>query len=574
MKKLYLCLLVLASIILASCGGKSPLKISKKEILKQCNKNLVETGQDSSVVTVDAGYYEQNNENERLKLEKLKAAGIIDYSVERFAWWDKSTVKKTVPYKVTVNTWWGPTTETRYTTKWVTEYDFQEHFMVNVSLTEKTQKYALNHRPMPKMRLKEDKAFRQPVYEADKYPENQVTSLSENWPEIPHPLADETYKKCKAILAEVSAMLDQVTDNAYAKPEQKLNTLDKEDNYYCMTSVQKDDINSGRDKLEKRIDVLKGNEAFAKQKKIVEDAMAMLEKAKVCRDLDKATNKMNGIYSVANEEKMSQSQEAEISSMVKEFKNQVNGLSEEFGCNIEEPEEYEFQEDYELPDDDEMNPQEAAYRNAKEKESRVAAILFAYVKKAVVARNIRLSQGENGTTATADVIYELRKVTDAERVFNRSLNKKRVKGEVTFTYYCDKGWVINGAEINNDEENGVVFKNTNPATINMSGNMGSDNAVCMSLVIAPDGSVTGAYYYKKNGPGALLYLKGEKDGSDITLTEYNVKGRKTGTYQGTYSSNWYRGEFESYKGKTYSFDLQEDQGMAPIDFSGFDFDVF
>lgn len=65
-----------------------------------------------------------------------------------------------------------------------------------------------------------------------------------------------------------------------------------------------------------------------------------------------------------------------------------------------------------------------------------------------MARDIQLSQNGDGTTATAEIIYEISHVTDAERVFNRSLDKKRIKGNATFNYFCDKGWKIVGTEVN------------------------------------------------------------------------------------------------------------------------------
>ena len=539
------------------------MEFSEREILKKCNKNLVETGQDSAVVMFNVGYYEENSNDQRLMLEKLKAAEIIDYEVERFAWWEKNTVKKTVPYTVTKSDWWyGTYQETHYTTKYVTEYNFKEHFMVNVSLTDKTKKYALSHQPEPKKKEIVDKDFKQPMYYDSLYPENKVLMLSENWPEVPHPLANEIYEKCKSILAEAKTMLDQTIDDAYSKPEQKLMTLDKVDDYSCMTSVQKTEVSSERSVLQKRIDVMKGNEAFGKCKKIADDATALLEKAKTCRDLEKSLYKWNTMNSVSNYDKMSQSQNAELEKMLETFKTELDSKKMEFECDLELPDLQE-EELYEEPDfEDDLDPQEIAYRQALERSKKDPAILFAYVVKAVVARDIKLRQDEEGTCATAEVIYELKKVTDAERVFNRTLNKQRVKGEATFNYFTDKGWVLTEAVVPRISG----YKYVSETNINLTGSIGN-NQVCMSLQISSEDDVKGAYYYKKNGPTALLYLKGEKEGSTITLTETNAKGKVTGTFEGDLSGNSYIGEFESYSGKYFDFNLQEDNSMTPIDLS-------
>jgi len=113
-----------------------------------------------------------------------------------------------------------------------------------------------------------------------------------------------------------------------------------------------------------------------------------------------------------------------------------------------------------------------------------------------------------------------------------------------------------------------------PTEINLSGNIGTNLPICMSLYISYDGETRGAYYYKKNGPNALLFLKGWKDGDDLPLMEYNKNGKHTGEYEGTFTGKRYKGEFEAFTGKTYPFDLNEDKNMEFIDFGGVDFDMF
>lgn len=121
---------------------------------------------------------------------------------------------------------------------------------------------------------------------------------------------------------------------------------------------------------------------------------------------------------------------------------------------------------------------------------------------------------------------------------------------------------------------GSEFTVRQPTKINLSGSIGKNLPICMSLLISTHGNVKGAYYYKKMGPNALLYLKGDLDGDDLPLMEYNKKGNHTGEYDGTFTGNRYRGEFEAYTGSTYDFDLREDKDMEFIDFSDVDFDEF
>ena len=105
-------------------------------------------------------------------------------------------------------------------------------------------------------------------------------------------------------------------------------------------------------------------------------------------------------------------------------------------------------------------------------------------------------------------------------------------------------------------------------TTNLSGKIGP-YAIQMTLNVEADGEVTGAYYYKKNGP--LLYIKGTKSGNRITLAEFTKDGKQTGTYRGTYSGGVFKGHFSTKSGE-YSFLLTEDETMETLDLSAMDFD--
>lgn len=437
MKKTHLLLLAFAAIILASCGGHSPLKLSEKEILKQCNNDLVNSGSDSAVVVIPTGYFEVQDQGFRCTLEKLQAAGVINYEVERFAWWEKIREKKTIPHTVTRYYWGYPYTETEYVTKWVTRYEFNEHFMANVTLTEAAEKYALDHIPTSKVGEIEDKDMVQPAYYDSLYPENAVTCI-ENWPEIPHPLANEVYERCKALLAEAEALLAEST---YTKAEQKLNSVRRVDNFDCMTIAQTAEINAEIDRISGLIDQKKGDEAYEKSKKIIEEATALLDAAKDCKAFDKASNKMINLDYVANTRLMSETQIADINSSTRQVNGNIETKKEELGCNPKIPEEPQTIEEEVAPADS-RDPRAIAYENAKRNEDGEMTILFAYLRKAIVARNIALMYSDEGTTASAEVIYKISKVTDAERVLEGAINDYRIKDKVTFTYYSDKGWVL------------------------------------------------------------------------------------------------------------------------------------
>lgn len=435
MKKTYLILLALAAIVFASCGGHSPQKLSEKEILKQCNKSLVETGSDSAIVIIQTGYYEVGNENERCTLEKLQAAGVVDYQVERFAWWEKKTEKKKVPHTVTRYYWGYPYTDTEYVTKWVTKYEFNEHFMANVTLTDAAKKYELSHLPMSKEKDLNDPDLVQPEYDPNLFPENQVT-CEENWPEIPHPLANEVYKQCKAILADAENLLN----DSYSKAEQKLNSIYRIDNFDCMTTAQTAEINSEIARLSSLIEQKKGDEAYEKCKNIIKEASDLLKDAKDCKGINKTENKLSNVNYVSNNQLMSETQKSDITNLINNLSDLIENKKQEFGCNPVEPKPVEEVEE-ERPVDD-RDPIAIAYENAKDNESKEQTILFAYIKKAIRARNISLNNSEEGTQALAEIIYQITKVTDAERVLEGGINNYRIRGIASFTYYCDKGWVL------------------------------------------------------------------------------------------------------------------------------------
>ena len=404
----------------------------------------MESGNDSTIVPIKTGYYELNDFDGREMLNKLASAGVVTCDVERFAWWEKHREKKSVPHTVERYDWWyGYYTTTEYSTKWVTNYEFEEHFMVNVVLTEKAKAYALDHVPGPKYVEKEDKDMIQPKYIDSLYPENQVR-YTENWPEIKHPLADEVYERCNAILDEANVIFQEATDiKGYSKAEQKLNTVLRVDNYDCMTSAQSAEISEGYNSLKQQIEKKIGDIAYATSKSIIEEATSLLNAAKACNDIDKVTNKLWTLRYVDYREYMSPEQNSDIESLNNDLEGFIENKKDELGCNPpQQPQEVVEEEVKEEPVADERDPQAIAYEKAKKQEDYTSSILFAYIKKAVVARDIELIQTEEGTAATAEVIYEIKKVSDAARVLMHCIDGMRMTDDVLLKYYCDKGWVL------------------------------------------------------------------------------------------------------------------------------------
>ena len=108
-------------------------------------------------------------------------------------------------------------------------------------------------------------------------------------------------------------------------------------------------------------------------------------------------------------------------------------------------------------------------------------------------------------------------------------------------------------------------------TTNLEGSIGK-YPILMTMHIAADGNVTGAYYYKSKGPGNYLYIKGEKSDDRITLNEFTKDGQQTGTYEGVYKNNVFKGHFNTKSGY-YDFVLKPTEKDA-INFGNIDFDSF
>ena len=118
-----------------------------------------------------------------------------------------------------------------------------------------------------------------------------------------------------------------------------------------------------------------------------------------------------------------------------------------------------------------------------------------------------------------------------------------------------------------------------PLCLNFTGTI-AGKAVQMTLCIALDHNVKGAYYYKQFGPKALLVLKGtQNEDGKIELDEYNSDGIFIATHHLTAKNLNITGEYED-NGDSYirpdddSIFLSPDKSMARIDMSKIDFSYF
>ena len=101
----------------------------------------------------------------------------------------------------------------------------------------------------------------------------------------------------------------------------------------------------------------------------------------------------------------------------------------------------------------------------------------------------------------------------------------------------------------------LLSYNATPSySLNFYGKIGK-YPVQMEIYVYANGYIEGNYFYESQGPYNRLAIIGNKSGKSIRLDEYNDKGQRTGTFNGTYSGGVYSGTFTNYKGKKFNFKL-------------------
>lgn len=90
----------------------------------------------------------------------------------------------------------------------------------------------------------------------------------------------------------------------------------------------------------------------------------------------------------------------------------------------------------------------------------------------------------------------------------------------------------------------------------LTGNIGNSLTVSMYLRNNGDDSYSGWYYYHKNGPNNKLTLQGAVTNGLLWLDEYNASGERTGTLEGVFTENSYKGNLYVYaSNKNFDFNL-------------------
>ena len=146
-----------APLIVSGCiGGSSPDKLSSGKIVKQYNDALEKNAKNVEFVPFSVGTYECDSPGDRHTLRAFEAAGLVKYDVKRYAWWEKSKKSVKKAYKVTRGYGWYTYTDTEY--KWVKTdaYDFEDHYIVDIALTDKGKKLFVDVLPGPEETVDKD----------------------------------------------------------------------------------------------------------------------------------------------------------------------------------------------------------------------------------------------------------------------------------------------------------------------------------------------------------------------------------------------------------------------------------
>ena len=187
MKPISILLMVGGALLAISCSRPSSDSISEKFIVKQANKQLEMNVENCDYGYITVGEYECNDDSDREELRMLEAAGLITYDVVRYAWWEKTLVNRKEPHNVDYYyTWSGAYayTKTEYRTVKKTDYNFFDHYIVKVALTDKGEKYVVEDIPDPVEDIDEDMVEKE--VDPSTYAWNQA-DLSEEWPYISNP---------------------------------------------------------------------------------------------------------------------------------------------------------------------------------------------------------------------------------------------------------------------------------------------------------------------------------------------------------------------------------------------------
>ncbi|MBO4263179.1 MAG: hypothetical protein J5871_00685 [Bacteroidales bacterium] len=156
----YKSVLTIAAVAVLVVGCTDNTRISPSSIAREAQA-VLERGAGTTLYTrFQTGTFECNDPEARLSLAQLKAAKLINYSVKRYAWWEK-------------------------TRRWYNfAYDFRDHYIVTVSLTSKGERLVLDEVPAPVEKVDKDMDFAE--FDASRYAWARKAD-AENWADIPNP---------------------------------------------------------------------------------------------------------------------------------------------------------------------------------------------------------------------------------------------------------------------------------------------------------------------------------------------------------------------------------------------------
>lgn len=211
-------IIVVAMLCVSSCSTPSPDKISEDEILEQVNQQMEDLAKNITFTELNIGTYECNEESERTTLRKLAKAGIIDYNVTRYAWWEhyQKTVREA--YKVKKGNGWYSYYDTEYRNVKKDVYDFQDHYVVDVKLTKSGKKIMEENLPQPIEKV--DKDMKQPEFNIEDYSWHNLEP--EKWNEIKNPFITEapaTKKPKESIIQEEAKKENEYTEDVQSNTQ-------------------------------------------------------------------------------------------------------------------------------------------------------------------------------------------------------------------------------------------------------------------------------------------------------------------------------------------------------------------
>ena len=205
MKTLFKSLALLACILAASCTNQDKLPEStiKDLVTEELNKeNLL-----NQYATIEVGYYEENDEDERYELRKLAAAGVITYKIERI----EAKVRVRDGYTYDYNTY---RVVDKYKT--ITRYKY----FVETALTAKGDSLAVAY--IPRYEAEPDEYLQYPEFKT--YPEDAVWR-EEVFDDAGQPVeAVEDVKKTETETEEVAEKPEPKTDYDKAKVKEHKET--------------------------------------------------------------------------------------------------------------------------------------------------------------------------------------------------------------------------------------------------------------------------------------------------------------------------------------------------------------